>query len=243
VTAPAVTPARRALVLGGSGAVGGAIVEALAARGLEVAFTFHTGRERSLALSRACGARAIAVDLARPEAVRGLCTGLEAEGQAPDVLVHAAAITRARKLADLTDDDWAAMVAVNVGSAIVAAQTLAPGLAARGGGDLVFLGGLDRAQSVTAPIGYAATQGALAAATMALAKELGASGIRANMLALGILDQGLSGGLDEALLADYRRFSALRRTGTPAEVARAAVWLALDNRYMTGRVIPVNGGL
>jgi 3-oxoacyl-[acyl-carrier protein] reductase len=79
--------------------------------------------------------------------------------------------------------------------------------------------------------------------TMALAKELGASGVRANMIALGILDQGLSGGMDEALLADYRRFSALRRTGTPAEVARAAVWLALDNRYMTGRVIPVNGGL
>ena len=49
--------------------------------------------------------------------------------------------------------------------------------------------------------------------------------------------------MEEALLADYRRFSALRRTGTPAEVARAVAWLALDNRYMTGRVIPVNGGL
>ena len=79
--------------------------------------------------------------------------------------------------------------------------------------------------------------------TMALAKELGASGVRANLLALGILDEGLSRGMDEALLADYRRFSALRRTGTPAEVARVVAWLALDNRYLTGRVIPVNGGL
>lgn len=234
---------RRALVLGGSGAVGGAIVEALAGRGVEVVFTFNNGRERALALSRTHGARAVAVDLSRPEAVRGLVGGLEAEGQAPDILVHAAAITRARRLGDLTDDDWAAMLAVNLTSAIVAAQALAPSLAARGGGDLVFLGGLDRTQSVTAPVGYAATQGALAAMTMALAKELGGAGIRANMLAIGILDEGLSGGMDEALLADYRRFSALRRTGTPAEVARAAVWLALDNRYMTGRVIPVNGGL
>jgi 3-oxoacyl-[acyl-carrier protein] reductase len=243
MTPPAAAAPRRALVLGGSGAVGGAIVEALAARGVDVVFTFHAGRERALALSRAHGAHAVAVDLARPEAVRGLVGGLEAEGHAPDILMHAAAVTRGRKLGDLSDDDWAAMVAVNVTSAVVAAQALAPGLAARGGGDLVFLGGIDRAQVVTAPVGYAATQGALAAMTMALAKELGASGVRANMIALGILDQGLSGGMDETLLADYRRFSALRRTGTPAEVARAAVWLALDNRYMTGRVIPVNGGL
>jgi 3-oxoacyl-[acyl-carrier protein] reductase len=241
VTGPA--KARRALVLGGSGAVGGAVVEALAGRGVDVVLTFNTGRERALALSRAHGARAIAVDLTSPDAVRGLVAGLEAEGQAPDIFVHAAAITCARKLGDLTDADWTALVAVNVTSAIVAAQALAPGLAARGGGDLVFLGGLDRAQSVTAPVGYAATQGALAAMTMALAKELGGAGVRANMLALGILDGGLSGGMDDALLADYRRFSALRRTGTPAEVARAVAWLALDNRYMTGRVIPVNGGL
>jgi len=241
MTEPAVP--RRALVLGGSGAVGGAVVEALARRGVEVVFTFHDGRERALALSRAHGARAIAVDLARPDAARGLVRALEAEGQGPDILVHAAGITRGRKLGELGDDDWAAMLAVNVTSAVVVAQALAPGLAARGGGDLIFLGGLDRTQSVTAPVGYAATQGALAAMTMALAKELGASGVRANLLAVGVLDQGLSRGLDPALLADYRRFSALRRTGTPAEVARAVAWLALDNRYLTGRVVPVNGGL
>ncbi len=237
------TAAKRALVLGGSGAVGGAVVEALVGRGVDVVFTFHSARERALAISRAHGARAIAVDLSRPNAVRELVRGLEAEGQAPDTLVHAAGITRARRLGDLGDADWAEMLAVNLTSAVVAAQALAPGLAARGGGDLIFLGGLDRAQSVTAPVGYAATQGALAAMTMALAKELGPSGVRANMLALGLLDEGLSRGMEEALLADYRRFSALRRTGTPAEVARAVAWLALDNRYMTGRVIPVNGGL
>ena len=234
---------RRALVLGGSGAVGGAVVAALAERGVEVVFTFHAGRERALAVSRAHGARAAALDLARPDAVRAFVRGLDAEGQGPDILVHAAAITRARKLGDLGDDDWAAMLAVNVTSALVVAQALAPGLAARGGGDLIFLGGLDRAQSVTAPIGYATTQGALAAMTMALAKELGASGVRANLLALGILDEGLSRGMDEALVADYRRFSALRRTGTAAEVARVVAWLALENRYLTGRVLPVNGGL
>jgi len=98
MTEPAVP--RRALVLGGSGAVGGAVVEALARRGVEVVFTFHDGRERALALSRAHGARAIAVDLARPDAARGLVRALEAEGQGPDILVHAAGITRGRKLGE-----------------------------------------------------------------------------------------------------------------------------------------------
>jgi NAD(P)-dependent dehydrogenase (short-subunit alcohol dehydrogenase family) len=79
--------------------------------------------------------------------------------------------------------------------------------------------------------------------TMALGKELGRDGIRVNMLATGILDAGMSRDMDPRWLADYRTFSALRRTGTAAEVARVAVWLALENSYMTGRVVTANGGL
>ena len=59
----------------------------------------------------------------------------------------------------------------------------------------------------------------------------------------GILDAGLSRDMDPQWLADYRAFSALRRLGTPAEVARVALWLALENSYMTGRVVTANGGL
>jgi 3-oxoacyl-[acyl-carrier protein] reductase len=83
----------------------------------------------------------------------------------------------------------------------------------------------------------------LAALTMALAKELGPRGIRVNMAALGVLDSGLSRDLDIKLLADYQVFSALRRCGTPAEAARAILWLALENSYMNGKVLPVNGGI
>lgn len=241
----ATAPGRRALVFGGSGAVGAAIVEALLARAVRTTFTFHQGRARAEALASANdgAARAVALDLRQPEAVRDLVRALQAAGEEPDVFIHAAAVTRARTLGELTDSDWVEMAAVNVTSALVAAQALAPVMAARGGGDLVFLGGLDRAQSVPAPVGYAATQGALGAMTMALGKELGRVRVRVNMLAVGILDAGLSRDMDGRALDDYRRFSALRRTGTPAEVARAAVWLALDNTYVTGRIVPVNGGL
>jgi 3-oxoacyl-[acyl-carrier protein] reductase len=83
----------------------------------------------------------------------------------------------------------------------------------------------------------------LSAMTMALAKELGPSGIRVNMVALGILDSGLSRELNPKLVADYKTFSALRRLGTPAEAAKAILWLALENTYMNGKVLSVNGGI
>jgi 3-oxoacyl-[acyl-carrier protein] reductase len=236
-------PRRTALVFGGSGAVGAEIVRGLCARGVRTTFTYRNGRARAEALAREVDARPLDVQLADPAAIRALVRGLDADGLTPDLFIHAAAIPSPRRLEEVTMEDWAASLAVNVTSAFVAAQELAPRLRERGGGDLVFLGGLDRTQSVPAPIPFAATQGALSAMTMALGKELGPHGIRVNMLVTGILDAGLSRDMDPQWLADYRAFSALRRLGTPAEVARVALWLALENSYMTGRVVTANGGL
>ena len=132
---------------------------------------------------------------------------------------------------------------MNVASAFIAAQELAPRMAKAGGGDIVLLGALDRTQSLPLPAAFAASQGALAALAMALAKELGPKGVLVNMLAVGPLNEGLSRGLDPKLLEDYKTYSALRRTGTAAEVARAVRWLALENSYMCGKVVPVNGGI
>ena len=64
-----------------------------------------------------------------------------------------------------------------------------------------------------------------------------------NQVALGVLEDGLSRTLDAAVVQQYLKFSALRRRGTPSEVARAIAWLLLENTYVTGKVIPVNGGI
>jgi 3-oxoacyl-[acyl-carrier protein] reductase len=63
------------------------------------------------------------------------------------------------------------------------------------------------------------------------------------MIALGVLEGGISKTLSPKMVADYKSFSALRRTGTAAEAARAIAWLALENTWMTGKVVPVNGGI
>ncbi|HVV85007.1 MAG TPA: SDR family oxidoreductase, partial [Kofleriaceae bacterium] len=160
----------------------------------------------------------------------------------PSILVHAAVASRMAPLADVADDDWALAHAVNLRAPYVAVQAMLPALTARGG-SVVLVGALDRAQTVPVPAHFAATQGGLSAMAMALARELGGRGVRVNLVAVGLLDAGLGRDLGAAQVADYRSFSALRRLGTPREVASVVAWLALENTYMNGKILPVNGGL
>lgn len=232
----------QALVLGGSGTVGCEIVRALRATNLPVHFTFLRSETTAVQLAEQTGACPHRVDLRDPAELRALLAQLNDQGEAPDVLIHAAAISRRASVSELTDEHWEDTFAVNVRSAFVACKALAPTFAARGG-DVVLLGALDRGQSLPIPVHFAATQGALGSLTMALAKEFGAHPTRVNLLALGPLEGGLSRELSPKIIEDFIAFSALRRLGTAAEVARVVRWLALENRYLSGKVIPVNGGL
>ena len=226
---------RSALVFGGTGAVGSAVVRALAGRGIGGAFTYLDNDERARGLAAELGFRALRCDLASAGAVRDLLATLD---PAPDVVIHCAAIAGPGGLAELDDPIWDRLMAVNARPALLAAEHLAGR-----GGDLVVVGALDRTQSLPLPVGFAATQGALSAMVMALGHELGPRGVRANMVALGPMGGGMSESLGAESRRDYRKFSALRREGKPEEAARTIVWLALENRYVQGKVIPVNGGI
>lgn len=231
---------RRALLFGGTGTVGREVLKGLAVAGIPTTFTFHTQKDRARVLASEYGATAIGLDLADPAAIRGAIASLDPK---PDVLIHCAAVSRALPLSGVSDADWDATQAINVRSAFVAAQALAPSMSEAKRGDIVLAGALDRTQSVPIPVHFAATQGALSAMTMALAKELGPHGIRVNLVAIGVLEDGLSRELPAKARDDFRTFSALKRTGRPAEAAEAILWLALSNGYMSGKVLPVNGGV
>lgn len=234
---------RRALVLGGSGAVGGAVVRALVKREIDVIFTYFKSREIATALAAETGARAAQVDLADAGALEAFLHGLAREGPAPDVLIHCAVDTVNAPIEDIHAGAWDAIIHAGGRSAYLAARALAPSMVARGGGDIVFVGALDRGQSLPLPVAFAALQGMLSSMAMALGKELGPRGVRTNVIALGPLDDGIGRTLDPRLVADYLAHSALRRLGTTAEAARAIAWLALENTYFNGKTIPVNGGI
>jgi NAD(P)-dependent dehydrogenase (short-subunit alcohol dehydrogenase family) len=233
----------KALVFGGTGTVGGAVLEGLSRAGVPTVFTYRTQREKAEALARRHSQRGVAVDLTKPAELRSLLRSLAREGHAADIFVHCAAASRSLPLAEIGDDDFLAVNLVNAHSAFVACQELTAAMVARGSGHVVLVGAIDRAQSLPLPVHYAASQGALSAMAMSLGKELGPHGVRVNLLALGLLEGGLSREISPKLVEDYKSFSALRRLGTAQEAARAALFLALENTYMNGRVLAVNGGL
>lgn len=229
-------PAKRALVLGGTGAVGGAVLAELARRSVHAAFSYHRSEDRARVLALEYGHEAFRVDLADAAATRAALDARET----PDLLIHCAAVSGGLALEEIDVATYQQVMAVNVQSAFLAAQWIA----SRGKPcDIVLVGGLDRAQSLPLPVHFAASQGALSALVMALAHELGPRGIRINQVALGILDSGLSQGLATRRRRDYETFSALRRAGKPAEAAKAIAWLALENTFIQGKVISVNGGI
>lgn len=231
---------RHALLTGGTGAVGREILALLTARAVATTFTCHSHTDSAEQLASTHGARAIALDLRDPDAIKRALGALD---DPPDLFIHAAATIDTTPALELTPASFHEQLTVNTASVLSVVQALAPSMIEAGSGDIVVLGALDRGQSLPIPAGFAASQGALSALVMALARELGPQGLRINMVSSGLLDAGLSQALPDSIFDDYTTFSAMRRLGTPIEVARAAVWLGLENTYMSGKIMPINGGI
>ena len=233
--------ARKALVFGGTGTVGREVLRGLGQAGVRASFTYFTHRKEAEVIERECGHVGFKVDLREAGAIREVIGKIA--DPAPDVFIHCAGIGGAMELEETSEDTWRSTMAVNCDSAFIACRELAAPMARNGGGDIVLVGALAPAQSFKVPVGFAASQGALSSLAMALGKELGPKGIRVNQVVLGFLDEGLSRRFAPELREDFKRYSALRRFGSAEEAARAIVWLALENTYVNGKVIPVNGGL
>lgn len=233
---------RVALVLGGSGYVGRDVVRGLVREGVRVAFTYRTQEEAARLLATETGAKAYATNLAEPNQIRDLFRALEQDAYKPDILVHTAVLACRASTLDIADDLADEMYAVNVRSILVSMQSFHLQLHGRPA-DVVLTASQAGITKLPASPAFAATQSARLGLTHALAKELGAQGIRINLVLLGLLEGGISADIDPARRADYQRFSAFARVGNAAEVATAIVRLALGNRWMTGSILPLTGGL
>lgn len=218
----------RALVLGGTGAIGSAVLRALAKKRVPATFTYRANEAKARALATELDQRAVALDLGDLGAVRSFdLAGVTA-------LVCCAASPFSK---DETDDEIARALTVSVHAPLLLARALG------GPANVVFVGALHAGQSLPLSAPFAAAQGALGPLAMALAKELGPKNVRVNLVTGGLTNAGISTAIDPARIADYERFSALRRLGTPEEIAGPIVWLALDNTYVSGKVFPANGGI
>ena len=236
---------RVALVTGASGGIGAAIARELASAGASVALSYARDATRADELARslaASGARVLTAgaDLVDRRATLQLVDDVENELGPVDVLVANAGVGRVRqRIEDVTDDDWDAHLAVNLTAPFVLARRLAPAMAERGFGRILFV------SSVAAFVGgvvgphYAASKSGLHGMTHWLASRLAGSGVTVNAVAPALIEQtGMLPGSNDEL----RGRIPVGRLGTPDEVADLAVAM-LRNGYLTNQVVSLDGGL
>ncbi len=234
---------RRAVVTGGAGAIGAAIVRALAGAGMRVAVCART---LEAALSVAEGAEAYAGDLADHESIDELARAIAAAGPV-DVLVNCAGWGDVQPFVETTPETWDTMLAVNLRAPIQLCHAFLPPMAERGWGRLVFIGSdAGRVGSRNEAV-YAAAKGGLNAFCKSLAHEVARRGVTSNVVSPGPTETPRLTSFREAnpeKFAPLLRRIPMGRVGTPEDVAAVAAFLCSDGAaYVTGQVISVNGGL
>ncbi len=238
---------RVALVTGGSGGIGRAVAERLAADGIAVGVHYSGNKTRAdetVAAIVAAGGRAVAVggDVADEHAMSAAFDAVEREFGGLDVVVNTAGIMLLSPIATLDLDDLDRMHRTNIRGTFVVSQQAARRV--RGGGAIVnFSTSVTRLQFPTYGA-YAASKGAVEAMTLVLTRELRGKDITVNAVAPGPTATPLFlEGKDEATVENLSKAAPLERLGTPDDIAEAVAFLAGPARWVNGQVLYANGGL
>jgi 3-oxoacyl-[acyl-carrier protein] reductase len=240
-------PRRVAIVTGGSGGIGRAVVERLAADGMTVVVTYEGNKARAddlvdAVVARGGTASAARVDVADEHDVARLFDEAEGRYGGVDVLVNLAGVMVLSPIATLELDALDRMIRTNVRGAFVVAQQAARRLR-RGGALITISTSVTRTQLPTYA-GYVATKAAVTDVTLILARELRGRDVTVNAVAAGpIATPFFLKGKDDKTIADLAHVSPLERLGRPEDVAEAISFLAGPARWVNGQVLYVNGGL
>jgi len=238
---------RTALVTGASRGIGAAAARALDRAGARVALTARgAGELRAVAAELGRDPVVVVADLAEAEAPAAVAAqALDALGGV-DVLVNNAAVAARLATADTDAALIDGLLAVNVRAPLLLIAALVGAMTARGGGSIVNLSSVSGLVGTPRRAAYAASKGALDAATRSLAIELGPVGIRVNAVAPGVVDTALwaRNKTVPGVVAAIEAQTPLRRWATPEDIADVIVFLASDAaRFITGETIAADGGM
>ncbi|MEU4239661.1 3-oxoacyl-ACP reductase FabG [Actinoplanes sp. NPDC026619] len=227
---------RTVLVLGGSRGIGRAAAAAFAADGYRVA---ASGRDDSSAEPW----MTVACDVRDQDAIDRAFTGVEQAFGSVEILVVSAGITRDGLLLRMTEDDFAAVLDVNLAGAYRAAKRAVPRMMRARWGRLIFVSSVVGLRGEAGQANYAASKAGLIGLARSLAREYGSRGITANVVAPGFTETDMTAVLSTEQRARMLEHIPLARAADPAEVAAAIRFLGNEAAgYVTGAVLPVDGG-
>jgi len=227
---------RVVLVTGGNRGIGLACARAFADQGDRVAVT-----HRSAPVD---GVVSVRCDVSSPAEVDEAFRAVEDQLGKVEVLVANAGITKDNLVLRMTDEDFSSVVDTNLGGAFRAVKRAVPGMVRARQGRIILISSVVGMLGSAGQVNYAASKSGLIGMARSLARELGSRGITVNVVAPGFVETDMTAGLAEERRAEIRSAVPLGRMATAEEVAGVVTWLASPAAsYITGAVIPIDGGL
>jgi 3-oxoacyl-[acyl-carrier protein] reductase len=224
-------------VTGGNRGIGRAIAEAFLANGDQVAVTTRSGGAPDGALDVRC-------DITDADAVEAAFQEIEEKQGPVEILVANAGITADTLLLRMSDDDWSSVIDTNLTGSFRLAKRAAKGMLRLRRGRIVFISSVVGLLGSAGQVNYAASKAGLVGMARSIARELGSRSITANVVAPGFIETDMTAVLTDEQKSAIKTQVPLGRYGSTDEIAQTVLWLTGDGAaYVTGAVIPVDGGL
>ena len=240
---------KTALVTGAARGIGKAIALKFAEEGANIAFTdlvIDENGEATRAEIEAKGVKCVAyasnaADFAQTEEVG---KQVHADFGSIDVLVNNAGITKDGLMMRMTEQQWDAVINVNLKSAFNFIHACTPIMMRQRSGSIINMASVVGVHGNAGQSNYAASKAGMIALAKSVAQEMGSRGIRANAIAPGFIETAMTAALPDEVRADWAKKIPLRRGGQPEDIANVAVFLASElASYVSGQVIQVDGGM
>jgi 3-oxoacyl-[acyl-carrier protein] reductase len=240
---------KRAIVTGSSRGIGNAIVREFLLKGATVYCISRTpanNQAKLEAAARAAGGACHwrAADVTREEEITAAVDAIVVEAGGIDVLVNNAGITRDGLIFRMPTADWEEVLRANLTSAFLASRAVARTMVKQRSGVIINISSVSGIMGNAGQVNYSSSKAGLIGFSKSLAREVASRGVRVNAIAPGFIETDMTKAIPEKAREALMAQIPLARAGTPGDVASLAAYLASDAAaYITGQVIPVDGGL